>query len=221
MADAEMYHAVLIPGGNIINGRLADRNFPRIDKALEIYKQQALTGEPPLLVAVGAHQLFRRGRTADGKFEANLIFDELVRNDIPSDDIKIAGGWDSNGNAVKAKTDVLLPLGLKRVALVTNRSVMKRQLKSFDHILGDDFELIGIEAADKWARLKQIFNIWGYLTQRLILGGVERGDHEAVWERLEKYVPGYGDTSKFKLRVKSIINFVLPKLFEYQYELSD
>lgn len=102
---------------------------------------------------------------------------------------------------IKIKTEILIPMGFKDIALVTDEVHIKRAGITLKHILGDKFNVTEfpsvLDIAGGWRTLIEERENNAYqLTLNTRINVINRGDHE-TWRKLE---------DEFQNKVKSNIN---------------
>lgn len=200
--------AIVVPGGSLdAEGNLAARNLHRLDLAIRLFHQ----GVAPRMIMTGGRQLFAEESLAS---EAELMKDYAVLNQVPENAVYTeANSRDTIGNATQVKRNILLPNDWQNILIVTSDSHERRCRKIFARVLGNQFEVASVAAPEKLANVKRATTVWGVLTMRHILNGIESGDHETVEHRLKERVPGYGGPATLlQLRIHSVMDFLLHPL---------
>lgn len=205
-----MYDAILLPGGDLgPDGKLAPRNYPRIDTAERLYK----SGMAHHIIASGGHQSFGlEDIVAIADPEAFQLEEELIGRGIPrSAIITDPLPRETIGCAIGTK-EIMLENGWDSVISATSKSHGRRMTKALRFACGPGFTIDRADAPERFWRIKRTRSIWGALTMRYVFQGIDPGDHEAVKQSLEERVPSYGPAEYRNFRIKSLTNFLLHPL---------
>ncbi len=191
---------VLLGGGLNKHGELGSSNYPRLDTAVTLYHDGVATN---LAISGG----WSGYGVQPERSESELLESLAIDRGIPQEVIKTEeDSRNTAGNAVFTKQQILVPNGWDKLTLVTSDSHMERSLRIFDFVLGDEFEIEGQAAPEDYGPFRVASELYAGFLFDYIVEGVERGDDQAVKDRLFERVPGYDNgITKQQFALNSVI----------------
>jgi uncharacterized SAM-binding protein YcdF (DUF218 family) len=115
---------------------------------------------------------------------------------------------DTIGNALFTKSQIIVPQDWEHLTVVTSESHLPRTLKIFRHVMGTDFNINGMPASERVGVKEKVYEAIGVTIMREVLRGTKPGDDEAIRERLFDLVPGYAQSTKSRLAIRSLAGLI-------------
>ena len=188
------YDAIIILGGGLNErGGLYPAQKLRIDDAIKL---QA-SGQAGVIIVSGAYSY--KAPTPPLHTEAETMRDYILSRGVPAD--KILSETDSRdtlGNFYFVKTQLLLPHNWHRLYVVASTGHLEERLRFIiNKVLGPDYtaDILKFTANDEPKNLEREHRSYSLLQEWL--HNVPDGDHDAVFEVMQRNHPGYGNNTTF------------------------
>lgn len=198
------YDAILVLGCGIDEkGELGDDALSSVKMAADLFNQQAVQW----LIFCGG--VSYKADFAPPIGEAQAMKDYAVKLGIPADKILVeAGSKDTLGNAYFSKVNLLMPLGLRSVAILRGPNHSEERLRYiFQKVLGPDYKYDFIlrdevrpEERERESKSLSLLRNW--------LDDVKDGDDAAVYAILRAKHPGYSSDPKATEKLQQLMEQV-------------
>jgi uncharacterized SAM-binding protein YcdF (DUF218 family) len=171
----------------------------RVRRGVELYRE----GLGDCLIMSGRWS-FKIRRTPPERPEAEVMRDFALTLGVPRDAFLLEDeSTDTLSNAYFTKVRFLMPLGWRRIAVVTSEEHAGRALWLFEKVLGQGYAIdmrAARTAASDSERDEGIARNERLLRQiQGVLEGIEDGDHDAIADLLFTRHPGYaGDEQAYR-----------------------
>jgi len=194
---------IVLGGGLTAQDELTDVARIRMDVAISAWH----LGVAPHIVTTGGHSFLVNAHEVS---EAIVMREYAIRQGVTEESIFTEeSSLESIGNILFAKTEVVVPHGWRRLAVVTSVSHLPRSMRIADHVFGEGFEVRGLSAPERVGPRERMHELIGLLLLREVMRGTALGDGEAIREQLFSLIPGYGrGGTKGRLMMKCLLGLL-------------